>query len=124
MTQPERAKVIFTVISSSWKKRTEQAMLGKENEDGGKDGKIRILPVFFSIVKGIKKRNAGITMLPRRVSRIASMHKKRSKKNRRRRRKNRTKRKMMALPPFLLLMEVVEVCLIKEQLCSCHRRRN
>jgi hypothetical protein len=37
MTQPERAKIIYTVISAPWKKRTEQAMLGKEDEKGGKD---------------------------------------------------------------------------------------
>ena len=37
MTQPERAKVIYAVISAPWKKRTEQAMLSKEGENGGKD---------------------------------------------------------------------------------------
>jgi hypothetical protein len=35
MTQPDRARVIYAVISASWKKRTEQAMLSKEGNNGG-----------------------------------------------------------------------------------------
>jgi hypothetical protein len=56
MTQPERAKVIYTVISSPWKKRTEQAMLGKEKEDGGKDGKIKDVTCYICNRKGHKEK--------------------------------------------------------------------
>jgi hypothetical protein len=32
--------VIYAVISASWKKKTEQAMLGNESDNGGKDKEI------------------------------------------------------------------------------------
>jgi hypothetical protein len=76
-------------------------------------------------VKDTKKRNVGITMLPRHESKIERKRKKRSKRNKRPGRKRMLQRKRMALPLRRQLMEEVEeVYLIKEPLRNYHPKQS
>ena len=74
MTQPERAKIIYAVICTPWKKSTEQAMLGKEGEYGSDEDNNNC---HICDREGHKEKNVGIMMLLRLESKTEKKLKKR-----------------------------------------------